>query len=138
MHTQPRFAVAQAYKKVDTYSGVEDADSHRLIELLLTGALTHIATAKGHIARRKIGEKCTSISKTIAILDGLRASLNTDLGGDIAENLDNLYEYMQRRLALANVDDNPSILDEVTSLIGEIKGAWASIRVEVRKGAESS
>lgn len=120
------------YKQVETKVGADSADPHQLIVMLFDGALERIAIAKGAIQRNEIEEKGQKIGRAIAIIDGLRASLNKDLGGDIANNLDDLYEYMQRRLFEANLKSDIPTLDEVADLLKEIKSAWVSISLGVR------
>ncbi len=122
-----------AYKKVGTHVGADTADPHQLITMLFDGALERIAIAKGAIERGDIPQKGQRIGQTIAIVDGLRASLNKEAGGELAENLDNLYAYMQQRLLEANLHSDGAILDEVSSLIREIKTAWVAIPAEVRR-----
>lgn len=115
------------YQKVGISSGLENATPHRLVKMLLDGALDKIATAKGALEHNEIARKGEYIGWAISILGGLRASLDLDAGGEIAANLDALYEYMSRRLAEANLDNDPAILDEVQSLLNEIKSAWDAI-----------
>jgi len=121
------------YKKVDTQSGVAFADPHRLIQMLMEGALDKIAIAKGCLERNDIAGKGSHISWAISIIDGLRMSLDKTAGGDIAQNLDDLYDYMGRRLLQANIKSDPAMLDEVASLIREIKSAWDAIPDDIRK-----
>ncbi len=122
------------YKQVETRVGVDSADPHQLIVMLFDGVLERIAIAKGAIHRNDIEEKGQKIGRAIAILDGLRAALNSDLGGDISDNLDRLYDYMQRRLFEANLNSDVLALDEVADLIKEIKSAWAAIPFDMRQG----
>lgn len=117
----------QQYNRVGVSSSVEAASPHRLIEMLMNGALEKIAFAKGYMERGNISEKGGHISWAISIVDGLRASLDLKTGGEIAQNLDDLYDYMTRRLARANVENNPDILDEVASLMSSVKSAWEQI-----------
>lgn len=123
------------YKQVGTQVGADSADPHQLIVMLFDGALERIAIAKGAIERNDIEEKGQKIGRVIAIVDGLRASLDKERGGDIAENLDNLYDYMQRRLFEANLNNDVTILSEVADLIKEIKSAWIAIPMEYRQAA---
>ena len=90
----------------------------------MEGALEKIALAKGHMANKDIIGKGENISKAIAIVGGLQSSLNSESGGEIAQNLSNLYDYMCRRLVVANSRNDESILDEVAGLIMEIKMGW--------------
>ena len=121
------YGAIQSYAAVGTVAAVTDAGPHHLISLLLEGALSRIAAAKGHIQRNEVAAKCESISKAIGIVNGLHASLNHEQGGELAANLGVLYDYVELRLLEANLHNDPSRLDEVARLLGEIKGAWETI-----------
>ncbi|MCB1762225.1 MAG: flagellar export chaperone FliS [Gammaproteobacteria bacterium] len=112
------------YNSISVTGGVEDATPHRLIQMLMEGALDKIATAKGHILHRDMAEKGRHISWAISIVGGLQNSLDMEAGGEISANLDTLYDYMIRRLVEAGVQNDPAILDEVSSLLLEVKSAW--------------
>lgn len=105
-------------------SEIEYATPHRLVQMLMEGALDKIAAAKGAIERNDIETRAGQIHWAISIVDGLRASLNLEVGGEVAANLDRLYEYMIRRLSDANRSSDIAPLDEVASLLKELKGAW--------------
>lgn len=122
-----------AYNKVGLESGVAAADPHKLILMLYQGALLAIASAKNQMLRKEIAAKGASISKAIAIIDeGLKSSLDMNVGGELAQNLAALYDYMCQRLLLATLKNDPSILDEVSRLLAEIKGAWETMRPEIQ------
>jgi len=119
---------ANAYAKVGVETGVIAASPHKLITMLFEGAMTAISMGKKYMAERDIKRKGESITKAILIIDnGLRASLNKSVGGDLAMNLDALYEYMSRRLFEANATNNADILTEVHGLLDDIRGAWEQI-----------
>ncbi len=120
------------YNQVNRVSGITDADPHRLVLMLLEGALGKIATVKGLMIRKDIARKGEVIGQAIAIIDGLKSSLNKEAGGEIAANLDNLYEYIEHRLTQANINNDVDVIDEVAELLREIKTAWLSIPVESR------
>lgn len=117
----------RSYHQIDERSGVESASPHRLIQMLLAGALSRIAAAQGFMTRNNIAKKGEQISAAISIIEGLRASLDIDKGGEIAANLERLYEYMSRRLLQANLKNDLAILNEVQGLIREIKAGWDGI-----------
>ena len=119
------------YQQVNTGSGVEDASPHRLIQMLMEGVLQRLAEAKGAIQRDSAGDKGEAIGKAVTIVSGLRNSLNKDVGGEIADNLDDLYDYMQRRLLEANIASSEDIIDEVMALMRTIKSGWDGIEEEV-------
>ena len=118
------------YGKVSVQSGASYASPHRLILMLLDGALEKISSAKGFMQRKEIANKGSYISWAISIIEGLRLSLDAEKGGEVAANLDNLYEYMGRRLLEANLNDDEKMLDEVSELLNTIKSAWVEIPVE--------
>ncbi|MFH0934776.1 MAG: flagellar export chaperone FliS [Pseudomonadota bacterium] len=122
----------KAYAAVEIESGVHSADPHKLIAMLYQGALLAIANAKNAMLRKDIPAKGAAISKAILIIgDGLQASLDKNVGGQLALNLDALYGYMCTRLMQANANNDVAALDEVSRLLGELKGAWDSIRQTV-------
>ena len=115
------------YQQVNTHSGVEDASPHRLIQMLMEGVLQRLAEAKGAIQRSAISDKGEAIGKAVTIVGGLRDSLNKEVGGEMADNLDDLYDYMQCRLLQANIGSSEDIIDEVMTLMGTIKAGWEGI-----------
>jgi flagellar protein FliS len=125
------YQAAQSYSSLKVHSGVEDASPHRLIQMLFEGALERIAQAKGAMQQNQIARKGELIGKAINIVGGLQGSLNDKEGGALATNLDELYDYIIRRLAQANFANDLSILDECGQLLGEIKSAWDAIAPEV-------
>ncbi|MDH5446329.1 MAG: flagellar export chaperone FliS [Gammaproteobacteria bacterium] len=127
MNTGKLNNAVKEYNRINITSGVEEADPHRLIQMLMQGALEKIAIAKGYIERSDIANKGVHISWAISIIEGLRSSLNMEQGGDMAQNLEDMYEYMIRKLLQANIDNNISTLDEVSSLLQTIKSAWDEI-----------
>lgn len=121
-----------AYTNVSLESSVMGADPHKLIQMLFNGALLEIANARSGILRKETAAKGQSISRAIAIVgDGLNACLDKKVGGELAQNLSALYEYMVLRLFEANLKNDISILDEVARLLTELQGAWDSIRPQV-------
>jgi len=120
------------YQQVSVHSSIMDASPHRLIQMLMEGALEKIALAKGNMANDNIASKGENISKGIAIIGGLKSSLNKDAGGALAENLSHLYDYMANRLVVANLLNDASILDEVAGLMAEIKTGWDGIPDEFK------
>ena len=119
------------YNSVSVNSGVEDATPHRLVQMLMEGALDKIATAKGHMLHNEPAEKGRFISWAISIVSGLQSSLDMEAGGELSRNLDDLYDYMVRRLGEAGASNDPTILDEVSSLLLEVKSAWDVIPSEI-------
>lgn len=131
-------AAMNQYKQVGVQSAVGNADPHTLIQMLIDGAIQRLNTAKMHMKQNNISLKGESIGKAISIIDGLRSSLDMDKGGEIAKNLESLYEYMQRQLLAANLDNKMENIDEVLSLMNEIRAGWQTIPQDVRNAAPKS
>ncbi len=119
-----------AYAKVGIETGVAAASPHKLIVMLFDGALTALSTAMMNMRAGNIAAKGKAISQAIMIIDsGLRASLDKKAGGEIAEGLDALYEYMSERLLLANLRNQTDIIEEVQRLLTDLRDAWNAIGV---------
>ena len=119
---------ANAYANVGVETGVMAASPHKLITMLFEGAIAALSAALVHMEAKSIANKGKSISKAISIIDnGLRASLDKNVGGEIAANLDALYGYMSDRLLQANLNNSPEMVREVITLLGDLKGAWEAI-----------
>lgn len=120
------------YQRVDVESRVAVGNPHTMISMLLDGALKRIAIAHGATSRGDVNVKGNTISGAIRIIDSLRAALDHKRGGQIADNLDALYSYMEKRLMEANLKNDLDILDEVSTLLGDIKEGWDSMPAQYR------
>lgn len=120
-------AALRQYNSVGTATQVSDASPHKLISMLMDGHISRLAQARGALERGQPGLKGEMITKAICILGGLRGSLNMEAGGDVAVNLDRLYEYMGARLVEANAKDDTLILEEVSGLMRTLKSGWEGI-----------
>lgn len=116
-----------AYQTVAVHGGVAASDPHRLILMLMDGALERIASAKGAMENGVPEAKSRLLHRAVSIIDELRASLNMQVGGEIAANMADLYEYSGRQLMRANLENKTDLLDEVSHLLREIRSAWIQI-----------
>lgn len=115
------------YRSVGAYSAAASENRTELVLQLMDGAYDQISMARGHMDRKETASKGEAIRRATGMIDGLRASLDHERGGEIAVNLDRLYDYMNRRLVEANVNDTPELLEEVAGLMGDIRSAWQQI-----------
>ena len=122
------------YTRLALRTDVETASPHRLILLLMDGAIDKLRAARAAMTRGNIAAKGSNITWAMSIIDGLRASLNLERGGQIAANLDALYEYMIRTLVAANLHSDETKLSEVERLLGEIRSGWNGIEAQVERG----
>lgn len=117
-------AALKSYKNVHVNASVESASSHRLIAMLFEGLLSRLAQAKGAIRQKDMELKGKKITDAISIVLGLRDSLDLETGGEVAVNLDGLYDYIQRTLWQANLKNDESLINECGKLISQISSAW--------------
>lgn len=119
---------AAAYQQVSLDVAIETADPHRLILMLFEGASTALATARYAMENNDLATKGAAISKAIDIIsNGLDASLDPEQGGELAERLSALYNYMTSRLFWANLKNDLAALKEVQGLLAELQDAWRQI-----------
>lgn len=117
-----------AYEKIGIDMRVETADPHRLILMLFDGALMAIGSASAHLANGDKMSMSQSILKASSIVSqGLRDSIDMKEGGEIAQRLAALYDYIGVRLQFANIKGDAAILEEVSALLRELRGAWEEI-----------
>lgn len=132
----PMLALRQ-YQKIGSQAQTSEASPHRLVQMLMEGGLDRIAQAKGAMSRKDLANKGIFIGKAIAIIGGLREGLDLEnYATDALRNQDNLYHYMMKRLAEANVRNDPKMLDEVAGLLITVKEGWDAIgAMEATQGA---
>jgi flagellar protein FliS len=124
---------AAAYAKVGIETNVSTANPHQLVLMLFDGALLAINSAAISMSNGDVASKGSSISKAIEIVTfGLKASLDAEAGGELAGRLGSLYDYVCQRLFFANVSNNEAALNEASTLLTELREAWAQIGQQVQ------
>ncbi len=126
---------AGAYQQVRSHGGVESADPHGLITLLMDGALERLVKARAHMLRGEVAAKGEAISRCIKIFDELRGSLDPKADPAMVGRLDSLYDYMSRRLLQANLRDDATLIDEVSQLLQPIRDSWVQIAPVAQRAA---
>lgn len=138
MNTHSRNSKLAAYQSVSAHGAVAGADPHALVQMLMDAAVERLTTARACIERGEIARKAKLLHSAVVLIAELRGSLDLKKGGELAQNLSDLYEYMARRLIQANLSSDAHAITEVLSLLGEIRGAWVAIGPEVRRGAPAA
>ena len=116
-----------AYGDVKVTTGVSSANGVQLIQMLFDGLLESLAATKGHIQNGAIVEKGKSIARASRIVIGLQGALDFERGGDLANNLNELYGYVTRRLLHVNARNDLDALEEIFGLMNEIRSAWEGV-----------
>ncbi|MEP5765413.1 MAG: flagellar export chaperone FliS [Halieaceae bacterium] len=120
-------AALEQFNQVGVTSQVDSANPHTLVAMLFDGLLERLARAQGYTERGQVQEKGEMLSKSIAIVDSLRASLNRSQGGELGARLGDLYDHMELRLLQANSESNAAAISEVMQLVRELKLGWDGI-----------
>ena len=117
----------RGYNNVKVDAGVAGASAHGLIQMLYDGLLERMAQLKGAIEQKNIELKHLKVNQATSIVLGLREALDSNQGDELAARLDSLYDYIQRQLWKAHVNDSPEVVDECVTLVVEISSAWREI-----------
>lgn len=116
------------YQQNSVRGGVEDADPHQLVNLLLSGVIDRVMQARGHMVHGNVPAKGRAITSAVGIVNELRNSLDHKVDPTLTQRLDSLYEYVSRRLLIAQLHDDLGALDEVINLLTPIRDGWLAIR----------
>lgn len=135
MYSPGKFG-ADSYARVGLETSVNGASPYELVAMLFQGARRAIRMGRVHMQNGNIPEKGKLISHAILIVGGgLQQGLNLEQGGDLAQRLNALYDYMTRRLLEANVRNDPALLDEIDGLLATIEDGWNGIKPELKSSA---
>lgn len=119
------------YQKYKT-AQYSTASPEQLLLMLYEGAIKYARQAQKDMEERNVEAANNKLKKTEDIISELMVSLNMDEGGEIAQNLYNLYDYMNRRLIQANIRKDPALVDEVINLLSSLKESWEEAISKVR------
>ncbi|CUS47194.1 MAG: flagellar export chaperone FliS [Idiomarinaceae bacterium HL-53] len=123
----------KAYQTVGVSNQAATADPHRVIQMLLQGALEKMAYAKGAIERKNHEEKARHLTKAVAIVSALQSALNLDVKADVANNLYDLYAFIMDQLTDVSLDNDVEKIDRTMYIIRQIKEGWDAIPPEARE-----
>lgn len=115
------------YRQASLEARAASANPHEMVRMLLEGLLEELARAAGHMQRKAFEDKGKSINKCLNIVHGLDSMLDMDNGGEVAANLNRLYDYCSRQLVSASVDNDPKALQPVVEVITLIQEGWANL-----------
>ncbi|WP_217534444.1 flagellar export chaperone FliS [Vibrio metschnikovii] len=113
-----------SYQQVDLDAQAAAATPHQLVIMLIDGLLDEIERIRGHINAGRLAEKGTGITKCMNILIGLTSALDEENGGEIAQNLGQLYDFCQTELYTASVHNELTHLDNVVQIMSNIREGW--------------
>ncbi len=121
------FAGSQQYRSIGMHGSLAAASPYQVVRVMLDTVLSRLAEAAGHLERGEVAAKGEKIAKALAIIEALMLGLDKQSGGDLADNLERLYDYASRTLLKANLENRADLLKEVSSLLREVKLGWDGI-----------
>ena len=122
-----QFKAMESYGSDNLASQASVANNVALIQMLFDGLTDTLMAAQGHLAHGAIQEKGKCIARASRIVIGLKGSLDFAKGGELAQNLNDLYDYVSRRLIYANAHNDMAALQEIHGLMSEIRSAWQEV-----------
>ena len=128
----------ESYGQVKVSTGATQSNNVELIQMLFDGLIESLAITKGHIQRNNISEKSKAIARASRIVLGLQGALDFEKGGDLATNLNELYNYVTRRLLHVNARNDLKALEEIHGLMTEIRSAWETVPALIPRSAAAS
>jgi flagellar protein FliS len=117
----------ESYGQVKNVTGVAQSNNVELIQMLFDGLVESLSAAKGHIQHNSIADKGKAISRATRIVLGLQGALDFEKGGELATNLNDLYNYVTRRLLHVNLRNDLVALEEIYGIMTEIREAWRQV-----------
>jgi flagellar protein FliS len=117
----------ESYGQVKNVTGVTQSNNVELIQMLFDGLVESLSSAKGHIQHNSVAEKGKAISRATRIVLGLQGALDFEKGGELATNLNDLYNYVTRRLLHINLRNDLVALEEIYGIMTEIREAWKQV-----------
>ena len=115
------------YRTVGAHGNLAEASPHQVVKVMLDALLSRIAEASGHIERGESQAKGEKIGKALGLIEALTLGLDKERGGELAANLERLYDYASRTLLKAQLESRTDLLKEVSALLREIKLGWDGI-----------
>src|SRR5437763_47185 len=127
-----RAPMSAMYRGVSATTSVEGASPHKLVSMLYQAVAGEIAAARGAVARQDIPEKCRAIGHAVRIVEeGLLGPLDLAAGGALALNLRDLYDYIVRRLTIANLNSDDAALADCAGLVQTLRETWDAIAPQI-------
>lgn len=120
-------AYAAQYRQTAVSSAVLEASPQQLVALMFAGFRDRVQLALASLERGDVARKGRAVNEAIAILGGLEGALDHEAGGTIADGLQSLYDYLQRRLTEAHLRNDAAAFREADALVAELQSAWNAI-----------
>lgn len=128
-------AVAPSYQNAAKYrqTQAETASPTQLVVMLYDGAIRFLCQAREKMGPDDLEARHTLLLKSQKIIAELMSSLDMKQGGEVAANLQRLYGYMLQQLVEANLRDDPKPIEQVITMLRELRASWAEVDRQQRQ-----
>jgi flagellar secretion chaperone FliS len=110
------------YKQADVSCGTP-----QLVIMLYDGAIRYLKEASTHLRAGRMGEKGKAVDAAMECISELRCGLNRDAGGDAAQTLDRMYDFLSTKIVVGNAERNPEQFDQVVRSLESLRQAWIEL-----------
>jgi len=125
-----------AYHQVGVKDQVSAAEPHKIIQMLMQGAIDRMAQARGCIERKEYQAKAEHLAKAVAIVNALRDALRPQPGAEeLTTNLNDLYIFVLEQINTASVSNEEKPLIDAAGIIQTLKEGWDAIPMDAREQA---
>ncbi|MGL6315317.1 flagellar export chaperone FliS [Vibrio sp. WXL103] len=114
----------EAYQQVDVEAQAAAASPYQLVLMMIEGFLDTLTRAEAHMDAKRVREKGESIARCLDIIGGLNSALDMDRGGEMAAQMNRLYDFCSLRLFEASTQNDPTKLSEVRTVMTNIQEGW--------------
>ena len=119
----------QQYKK----TSVESASREKLLLMMYEGAIKYIKRAQLAIEKKDISARGENIGRAFDIIIELNSTLNHEVAGEIAANLEQLYMFVTDQLTQANVQGKAEYLDHALRVLTTLHEGWMQAVEKIKK-----
>lgn len=124
-------AAAAHYRDIDLAARVASASPHQLVTMLLDGLRASLTGAAQALEARQPAQRMRTVTRSLAILDALEASLDFGSGGKVARTFATLYGELRALVVAGNAESRPELFSAAADRVGTLSGAWREIAPEV-------
>ncbi len=110
----------------------------QLVVMCYDGMIRFLGITEKAIQEGDIQRKVKHVNKVLAIVEELQSTLDFERGGDIAKNLDRLYNFFSSQLMKVSLDNDLEILAQIRTMLTDLRSSWAKVAVDQSAQASSN
>ena len=124
-------AALSQYGKIKNDTQTSYASPHQLMLMLFDGAIEAMSFTIGAIENNNFELRSKQSTRSITIINGMRECLDMETGGELADNLYSLYQYMAQELFRASFKNDVDTIKNIQTMLKDIRGSWEKIPLDM-------